>query len=67
MPISMAAGQAAAVCAALAASQGRPRDVQVSAVQREPRAQGARLRRTIRRSPGRRNLGAGSGPGRMTG
>jgi hypothetical protein len=45
MPISMATGQAAGVCAALASSQGmRPRDVPVSAVQRELRAQGASLR-----------------------
>ncbi|WP_437106500.1 FAD-dependent oxidoreductase [Streptomyces flaveolus] len=45
MPISMATGQAAGVCAALAATQGRqPRDVSVSAVQRELRAQGASLR-----------------------
>ncbi|MEV5145264.1 FAD-dependent oxidoreductase [Streptomyces sp. NPDC052727] len=45
MPISMATGQAAGVCAALAATQGRqPRDVPVSAVQRELRAQGASLR-----------------------
>ncbi|MFH9087924.1 FAD-dependent oxidoreductase [Streptomyces sp. NPDC017673] len=42
MPISMATGQAAGVCAALAATQGRqPRDVPVNAVQRELRAQGA--------------------------
>ncbi|MET9452922.1 FAD-dependent oxidoreductase [Streptomyces cinerochromogenes] len=44
MPISMATGQAAGVCAALAATGGRPpRDVPVSAVQRELRAQGASL------------------------
>ncbi|MGQ5635922.1 MULTISPECIES: FAD-dependent oxidoreductase [unclassified Streptomyces] len=44
MPISMATGQAAGVCAALAATGGRrPRDVPPSAVQRELRAQGASL------------------------
>ncbi|WP_432152929.1 FAD-dependent oxidoreductase [Streptomyces tricolor] len=44
MPISMATGQAAGVCAALAATQRRqPRDVPVSAVQRALRAQGASL------------------------
>ncbi|TDF42726.1 FAD-dependent oxidoreductase [Streptomyces sp. WAC05374] len=44
MPISMATGQAAGVCAALAVSQGkRPRDVPVGAVQDELRAQGASL------------------------
>lgn len=45
MPISMATGQAAGVCAALAATEGRqPRDVPASAVQRELRSQGASLR-----------------------
>ncbi|MFE0455251.1 FAD-dependent oxidoreductase [Streptomyces sp. NPDC058914] len=44
MPISMATGQAAGVCAALAATQGKkPRDVPVNAVQKELRAQGASL------------------------
>ncbi|MFF9867556.1 FAD-dependent oxidoreductase [Streptomyces sp. NPDC013953] len=44
MPISMATGQAAGVCAALAARQGgRPRDVPVSAVRQELRHQGASL------------------------
>jgi hypothetical protein len=45
MPISMATGQAAGVCAALAATRGtRPRDIPVSTVQRELRTQGASLR-----------------------
>ncbi|WP_227025671.1 FAD-dependent oxidoreductase [Streptomyces fodineus] len=45
MPISMATGQAAGVCAALAATRRRrPRDIPASAVQRELRAQGASLR-----------------------
>ncbi|MEU9671152.1 FAD-dependent oxidoreductase [Streptomyces bobili] len=45
MPISMATGQAAGVCAALAATGGRqPRDIPVSEVQRELRSQGASLR-----------------------
>ncbi|MFF5970336.1 FAD-dependent oxidoreductase [Streptomyces sp. NPDC012769] len=45
MPISMATGQAAGVCAALASARGRlPREVSVEAVQRELRAQGASLR-----------------------
>ncbi|MER5738379.1 MULTISPECIES: FAD-dependent oxidoreductase [unclassified Streptomyces] len=45
MPISMATGQAAGVCAALASAQGTlPRDVAVRAVQQELRAQGASLR-----------------------
>jgi hypothetical protein len=45
MPISMATGQAAGVCAALAAAQGkRPQDIPASAVQRELRSQGASLR-----------------------
>ncbi|MEV3993743.1 FAD-dependent oxidoreductase [Streptomyces sp. NPDC049837] len=44
MPISMATGQAAGVCAALAVSHGkRPHDVPTSAVQRELRSQGASL------------------------
>ncbi|MGV4983206.1 FAD-dependent oxidoreductase [Streptomyces sp. NPDC001709] len=44
MPISMATGQAAGVCAALAAIQRRlPRDIPASAVQRELRVQGASL------------------------
>ncbi|MET8509906.1 FAD-dependent oxidoreductase [Streptomyces sp. NPDC004787] len=45
MPISMATGQAAGVCAALASIRsGLPRDVPVRAVQQELRAQGASLR-----------------------
>ncbi|WP_225803289.1 FAD-dependent oxidoreductase [Streptomyces sp. NK15101] len=44
MPISVATGQAAGVCAALASAQGGlPRDVPVRAVQQELRAQGASL------------------------
>lgn len=44
MPIAMATGQAAGVCAALAATQGkRPQDVPAGVVQRELRAQGASL------------------------
>jgi len=44
MPVSMATGQAAGVCAALAAQQGKaPRDVPVGAVQAELLAQGADL------------------------
>jgi hypothetical protein len=45
MPIAMATGQAAGVCAALAARMGKtPRDVPAADVQRELRAQGAALR-----------------------
>ena len=45
MPTSMATGQAAGVCAALAARQGRaPRELSTAAVQRELAAQGADLR-----------------------
>ncbi|MEV4946486.1 FAD-dependent oxidoreductase [Streptomyces sp. NPDC053755] len=45
MPISMATGQAAGVCAALAATGGtRPRDVPAAAVRSELLAQGANLR-----------------------
>jgi hypothetical protein len=45
MPIAMATGQAAGVCAALAACGGRaPRDVPPPDVQRELRRQGADLR-----------------------
>ncbi|MFD0366753.1 FAD-dependent oxidoreductase [Streptomyces sp. NPDC059071] len=45
MPIAMATGQAAGVCAALASTTGAlPRDVPVRAVQDELRAQGASLR-----------------------
>lgn len=44
MPIAMATGQAAGVCAALAAARGRgPRDVAASEVQEELRRQGANL------------------------
>lgn len=44
MPISVATGQAAGVCAALAAVQGkRPRDVPADAVQAELHSQGASL------------------------
>ena len=45
MPISMATGQAAGVCAALASRRGRPpREVPVAQVQQVLRAQGASLR-----------------------
>ncbi|MET9956087.1 FAD-dependent oxidoreductase [Streptomyces sp. NPDC006339] len=45
MPISMATGQAAGVCAALASAGGRlPREISADAVQRELRSQGASLR-----------------------
>jgi hypothetical protein len=45
MPIAMATGQAAGVCAALAARRGTtPRDIPAAAVQRELRRQGAELR-----------------------
>jgi hypothetical protein len=45
MPIAMATGQAAGVCAALAARSGKaPRDVPATHVQRVLRAQGASLR-----------------------
>ncbi|MFC8795908.1 FAD-dependent oxidoreductase [Streptomyces cinereoruber] len=45
MPISMATGQAAGVCAALASTRGDlPRDVPVGTIQQELRAQGASLR-----------------------
>jgi hypothetical protein len=45
MPISMATGQAAGVCAALAARVSRsPRDIAASAVQQELERQGANLR-----------------------
>ncbi|MET8247633.1 FAD-dependent oxidoreductase [Streptomyces sp. NPDC005202] len=45
MPIAMATGQAAGVCAALATRSGRsPRDVPYALVQGELRRQGARLR-----------------------
>ena len=45
MPVSMATGQAAGVCAALSARLGKPpRDVPVRDVQRELRRQGADLR-----------------------
>jgi len=48
MPIVMATGQAAGVCAALAARQGgEPRDVPIRAVQRELRRQGASLRKDL--------------------
>lgn len=44
MPVSMATGQAAGVCAALAARSGRgPREVPATEVQRELRSQGADL------------------------
>jgi hypothetical protein len=46
MPIAMATGHAAGVCAALASSTERPpRKVPAADVQRELRAQGASLRR----------------------
>jgi hypothetical protein len=45
MPISMATGQAAGVCAALAARAGRsPRDIAASTVQQELQRQGANVR-----------------------
>ena len=45
MPVSMATGQAAGVCAAIAARSGRvPRDVPAAEVQRELKRQGADLR-----------------------
>jgi hypothetical protein len=48
MPIVMATGQAAGICAALAARAGsRPRDVPVRAVQRELLRQGASLRKGL--------------------
>jgi hypothetical protein len=48
MPIVMATGQAAGICAALAARAGRaPRDVPVGAVQRELVRQGASLRKDL--------------------
>jgi hypothetical protein len=48
MPIVMATGQAAGVCAAIAARQGRmPRSVPVQDVQRELLRQGASLRREL--------------------
>jgi len=48
MPIVMATGQAAGICAALAArAGGRPRDVPVRAVQRELLRQGASLRKGL--------------------
>jgi glycine/D-amino acid oxidase-like deaminating enzyme len=48
MPIAMATGQAAGVCAALAARSGRePREVPAADVQRELIAQGASLRQAI--------------------
>jgi len=48
MPIVMATGQAAGICAALAARKGRaPRDLDVREVQRELVRQGASLRRDL--------------------
>ncbi|HVL37707.1 MAG TPA: FAD-dependent oxidoreductase, partial [Burkholderiales bacterium] len=48
MPIVMATGQAAGVCAALAAREGMPpRQVPIRAVQRELLRQGASLRREL--------------------
>jgi hypothetical protein len=45
MPVAMATGQAAGVCAALSARSGRgPRDVSAAEVQNELRSQGASLR-----------------------
>jgi FAD dependent oxidoreductase len=45
MPIAMATGQAAGVCAALAARNGKaPRELPAARVQRELRRQGADLR-----------------------
>jgi hypothetical protein len=49
MPIVMATGQAAGVCAALAAGRGgSPRAVPVAAVQRELARQGASLRKELK-------------------
>ncbi|MBA9006078.1 FAD-dependent oxidoreductase [Thermomonospora cellulosilytica] len=51
MPISMATGQAAGVCAALAVRSGKPpREVPAAAVQRELLVQGAVLREDLRRA-----------------
>ncbi|MGP3984887.1 FAD-dependent oxidoreductase [Streptomyces sp. KR80] len=51
MPVSMATGHAAGVCAALALRLGRaPRDVPHASVQAELRRQGARLRHGLRGS-----------------
>jgi hypothetical protein len=48
MPIAMATGQAAGVCAALAARAGKtPRDIPASDVQEELRRQGANLREKL--------------------
>lgn len=48
MPIVMATGQAAGVCAAIASKEGKtPREVAVRAVQRELLRQGASLRRDL--------------------
>ena len=48
MPIVMATGQAAGVCAAIASREGKtPREVSVRAVQRELLRQGASLRRDL--------------------
>jgi hypothetical protein len=48
MPIVMATGQAAGICAALASRTGKaPRQVPVRAVQRELLRQGASLRRDL--------------------
>jgi len=49
MPIVMATGQAAGVCAALAARRGAmPRAIAVDDVQRELTRQGASLRRELK-------------------
>ena len=49
MPIVMATGQAAGVCAALAAQRGlAPREIPVDAVQRELARQGASLRKELK-------------------
>src|SRR5918996_2021133 len=49
MPISMATGQAAGVCAALASrSRKLPKEIAAAAVQRELKQQGANLRKTRR-------------------
>jgi hypothetical protein len=49
MPIVMATGQAAGVCAAISARSGRaPREVPVAQVQRELLRQGASLRKDLR-------------------
>ena len=53
MPVSMATGQAAGVCAALAAAGGKdPHEVAASAVQEELIRQGANLRDALKSDSG---------------